>query len=211
MQSKLAKLVEIGSPAICGQPPVISEQSRLMAGGLADDLQAFLASKNGFYAFESALHVFAAGPSDETSLEEWNSPSLWRDQYGELDPKCLFFAEDVFGFQFAMCDDEIYSFDPETALLTPVAGNLEGWASVVLDDYDFCTGHSLAHAWQIKNGELPKGVRLHPKRQFVLGGKFELENLGPVNAVHGMCFRGYVAQKIKGLPEGTNVQFVFPD
>ena len=60
-----------------------------------------LALKNGFYAFELALHVFPAQSCDQhIGLDLWNSETLWRSAYGEVTNGCGFFAEDIFGGQF---------------------------------------------------------------------------------------------------------------
>src|SRR3954468_15350144 len=123
-----------------------------------------------FYAFESALHIFPSGPPrlPGYSLQEWNSPNLWRASYGRLLPDALFFAEDLFGGQFAIVDHEVYSFDPETAQLTHFFGNVVEWEESVLARYNYTTGYSVGHEWQLSNGALLPGHRLVPRIPFVL-------------------------------------------
>ena len=57
-----------------------------------------LRERNGFYALESALHVFPSHSSQqEIGLDKWNESALWRAEYKGVADGCLFFAEDVFG------------------------------------------------------------------------------------------------------------------
>lgn len=42
---------------------------------------------------------------------------------------------------------------------------------------------------------------------FVMGGDFSLDNLYVADAVEGMRLRADIADKIKNLPDGTQVKF----
>jgi hypothetical protein len=139
----------------------------------------------------------------------WNSPATWRSSYGELADGYSYFAEDVFGGQFAIVDggESIVSFDPETADSQVIADGIDAWAQMVLEDSDYLTGHSLARAWQERHGALQPGSRLLPKVPFVAGGKYELDNLYVSDAADGMRFRGEIARQIATLPEGTPIRF----
>jgi len=133
------------------------------ADRLGDELATVLSRGNGFYAFESALHVRASGPTPgEPSLQEWNAEDLWRGAFGARGEGHLFFAEDVFGGQFSMKDEHIFTFDPETGDATMLASSLEEWADHVLFDYEVLTGYPIAHDWQQRHGSLPAGARLRP-------------------------------------------------
>src|SRR5580698_6157623 len=52
--------------------------------GQGEELFHMLEQKNGFYAFEYALHVFPLTSDPETGLEGWNAESLWRNEYQDL-------------------------------------------------------------------------------------------------------------------------------
>jgi hypothetical protein len=177
-------------------------------GPLGDELLHLLRSKNGFYAFESALHVFpAASFENEMTLSRWNSFGLWRHEYGELADRKLFFAEDAFGNQFCLHGGNVCSFDAETGATETLGEALDDWAKRVLADYEILTGQPLLHRWQAKHGGLPRGTRLMPKVPFVLGGEYALSNLCTIAAVSGMKTRGNLARQIKGLPNGAQVEF----
>ena len=202
--TRASKLVSIASPALTAvraESPIFGSFGTVGAG-----LKALLELRNGFYAFESALHVYPAGaPEDTMSLERWNEPGLWRSAYDGADG--LFFAEDTFGDQFCLRDDRIFFFDAETGDYDDLAGSIEEWADLMLNEFEARLGYPLAHDWQTRNGAIPIGSRLVPKTPFVLGGAFDAENLRATDAVKGMRIRGDLARQIRDLPDGTQVTF----
>lgn len=207
MGKSTAKLLALAGPALAprfdGEPPA------LLAGQLGGSLWELLRTRNGFYAFESALHVLPLGGAGEQSLERWNTWALWRERYQDLAEDCVFFAEDLFGGQFCIDRKQqcIASFDPETGERTQLAATLEAWARTLLADYAVLTGQPLAHTWQQRHGALPPGQRLLPKIPFVAGGAYELDNLYAADAVKGMRFRGDLAMQIRDLPDGAQIEF----
>lgn len=176
-------------------------------GPLGSDLRAMLRRANGFYAFESALHVFPSGATGMVGLEVWNASELWRSEYDGLADDLVFFAEDVFGGQFVLSPEGVGTFDPETGDVALLAEDLQGWAAVVLDDRDVLTGYPLAHEWQAQHGALPSGQRLLPRVPFVLGGDFAVSNLYCAGAVDGMRTRANLATQLRDLPDGATVTY----
>lgn len=206
--ASLDKLLSNASSSLSEHEAKIIEHSYKLAGDLAEQLLGMLCHRNGFYALESALHVFPTHSNQhEIGIGDWNEDTLWRSAYKGLADGCLFFAEDVFGGQFCIKDGKIYTFDPETGALEYLANDVEGWATLILSDYEVLTGYPLAHQWQKKNGQLPVGKRLLPKVPFVLGGEFLLNNLYLADAVKGMRFRADIASQIKNLPDGAQIKF----
>ena len=207
MNNDLLKLVSIASDQILS-PPHASELAKLQpAGAHATALWELLNLKNGFYAFESALHVFPIGSKESVmDLESWNSDNSWRNEYAELARDCFFFAEDVFGQQFCFKKGAIHTFDPETGSTQHFAEGLDPWASLILENYNLHTGYSLAHEWQAARGALKPGFRLVPKTPFVLGGEFSIQNLHALDSAKAMRFRASIAVQIKDLPDGAEVK-----
>lgn len=144
-------------------------------------------------------------------LDEWNSDALWRNVYHGMANGCLFFAEDIFGGQFCIKKNKIYTFDPETGALDYLANDIEGWAEAIITDYKVLTGYLLAHQWQENHGQLPVRKRLLPKVPFFAGGEFGLDNLYLHDAVEGMKFRANIAIQIKDLPDSAQIQFEVVD
>ena len=197
----LRKLVSVGS-VIEPKPPL---QSLATRGPRHRELHEFLLIANGLYCFESALHVLPSG-GEQMTLVRWNASDLWRDAYDDLAVDCLFFAEDVFGNQFAIHHDHIVTFDAEIGAMEEIAPTIEDWADRVLSEHEYLSGFPLAHAWQERNGAIPPGSRLVPKIPFVLGGEFAVENLHVLDAVKGMRWRGDLAVQIRDLPDGATIE-----
>ena len=164
-----------------------------------------LSIKNGFFALESALLVrpWTQGPG---CGPWWNNHSLWAAQFQGAADGLTFFAEDLFGFQFAVGPDGVYSFDSETAERELLAADVEGWAERVLVDPDFMTGAPLAHNWQVANGPLAAGQRLAPAIPFFLGGKFDVDQLGSLDDLRLMRFRADLYVQVRDLPDGAEIQ-----
>jgi hypothetical protein len=206
----IEKLLSISSGQLSRLPAVVDFGELGDFGGLGEQLRTVLRMRNGFYAFESSLHVFPADPqnmNDEITLSQWNSFDLWRFEYRELADQTLFFAEDAFGNQFCLNDGRVCLFDAETGELSVIARDLEGWADRLLAEYAFLTGYPVLHKWHEKNGPVPVGSRLVPKIPFVLGGEYNLTNLTLLNSVQAMRSRGNLARQLKDLPDGSQVVF----
>lgn len=173
---------------------------------LMEELNTLLEKKNGFYSFESALHLYPFETvGDNIGLLDWNEHALWISAYEGLASDGVYFAEDLFGSQFCIKHDGIYLFDPEVATSEKIAGSINEWCDAILKDYDFLTGYSLAHAWQKNNGKISIGYRLIPKIPFVLGGKFDIDNLYMEKSHIALKARANIALKIKNLPDGSSV------
>jgi len=207
MESDPKKLISIASPALCEPPPVLPRELLTETGLLGEHLLELLRQKNGFYAFEGALHVFPAGCRiGIMDVESWNKDDLWRKGYGDLLNGYLFFAEDVFGGQYGIYSSRIFKVDPESAESEEVAEDIDEWAAIILSDYNFHLGYSLAHEWQTTYGSLPEGKRLLPKIPFVLGGAYEIGNLYAGDALKGMQFRADMWRQIRDLPDGAQIE-----
>ena len=203
----ISKLVSIGSEAIMGPPKSHDSYTLNMGSRVRAELFELLTLRNGFYAFQSALHIFPIGTAEGImDLESWNADTLWRNGYGRKTEHCLFFAEDIFGGQFCIHEDKVCYFEPETGELEDLAPNLESWACLILEDYQVLTGYLLAHRWQKENGPLSSGKRLLPKVPFILEGAFEVDNVYAADAVEGMRFRGDLARQLDSIPDGANVK-----
>jgi hypothetical protein len=118
----------------------------------------------------------------------------------------LFFAEDIFGCQFALKESQVWTFNPETGEAQALASSLDGWARCLAEDYETLTGYPLAHAWQTRHGALAPGNRLVPKIPFVLGGEYNVANLHALDSAKSMLFRASIAVQIRDLPDGAQVQ-----
>ncbi|EHF8059390.1 SMI1/KNR4 family protein [Salmonella enterica subsp. enterica serovar Oranienburg] len=177
---------------------------------LIDDLKNLLSYKNGFYGFESALHVLPFETTeDNIGLLDWNKKDLWIGSYKSFSLDGVFFAEDIFGGQFYLSYDGVYTFDPETGGSEKLSSNINGWCEVILNNYDFLTGYTLAHSWQKKYGKIPNGYRLIPKIPFIFGGEFDLDNLYIEKSYIAMRNRANIAIQIRNIQDGDSIKLKF--
>jgi hypothetical protein len=208
VHSAITKLLSFSGEPI-GSATDRNETERYLSkwGGRGDEFAEILSRNNGFYAFDDALFVRPLHrASPPLGLAEWNADSLWKNRYVEDLTGVLFFAEDLFGVQFCIRNGAVCTFDPETAAFEEMSASIGEWAAEILADPAFRTGQPLAISWQAKNGHLLRGQRLIPKTPFVLGGKYEIENLYAIGDVEGMLYRSTIASQIRDLPDGSSVE-----
>ncbi|WP_211206837.1 hypothetical protein [Thiolinea disciformis] len=65
MPTSLERLLSRASSSLNDQSPALTDYLYRSAGSLADSLLSLLQDRNGFYAFESALHVFPSHSSQQ--------------------------------------------------------------------------------------------------------------------------------------------------
>lgn len=204
MFSCIEKLIDLASVAQCSGIPSGHE---VYKGDRFTELFHLCTRRNGFFAFESALHVFPiASLCSEMTFQSWNTLDTWKYAYDGLVDDILFFAEDIFGDQFGILNDSVVLFRTETGEIEPVAASLEEWASHVLVDFENLTGFCIAHDWQLVHGPIARGMRLTGKRPFVLGGGYDLANLYVADSVTVMRLRGDIYGQIRHLPDGAHVK-----
>ena len=212
--SPLSTLLAISSPPLA--EPTSDDAILRRRGALGAELADLLATRNGFFTFESALHVFplALPPGGDGTIDllrlndPAGSPTGWK---GDHLPPCadiLFFAANIFGDLYGIQGDQVIRFDPETGDVVPLSSSINGWAAWVLANYEDEIGWHTARAWQEANGALSEGLRLMPIRFFCLGGTNALDNLRPIPLLEGIALRADVARQIRDLPDGTRVRIV---
>jgi hypothetical protein len=202
----ITKLLDHSGCALSVDYPILPPDLLGLGGSLVAELIELLKRRNGFYAFANALHVFPAGKTDTSyDLAAWNHPELWRSGYADLGEGCLFFAEGLFGDQYAIRSDKIYWFDLETGEMELIADTIFDWIDYLVHDPD-STGYSTAVAWQREYGPIPEGKRLFPKIPFVFGGEIEWDNLYLGDPVERLHFGGYTANQIRNIPNGTKIK-----
>jgi hypothetical protein len=198
MGAAIRKLLSIAGPAI-GPVPTSED-----LGQIPDALGSMLAAKNGFVAFEGALLVLPAsevGPVP--GINGWNASDGWRRRYSYCDSSIIFFAMDVFASQFGILRDMVYRLDVEAGDLNVHANSLEEWTGKMLRDYDYETGWSVAHDWQIRNRPLALNERLLPAQPFVLGGDYVVDNMRVVELREAMEWLGSLSEHVRVVPDGT--------
>ena len=208
MGSDFKRLLSAAGDSLLPPWTVGEERAVTLFGENGKQLLDLLRQRNGFFAFESSLHVFPLGSSlDRLTLIRWNDPHLWKNAYGELlGQPVLFFAQDVNGNQFGISNQKIILFYSEFAEFEVIAGTLSEWEGILMSDWRGFTGYELAHEWQTRHRSLEEGERLIPKVPFVVGGKYEVNNLYAGQIIDAMRFRASLALQIAAVPDGTAIR-----
>lgn len=200
--TSLQRLLSVASDALS---PIPCDHK--IAVGIPSALRQLLGVRNGFSAFQNALVVFPCNRvMDMPSIHEWNNILGWRRWYaGLIDNDAMFFAQDLFGTQFAITQAEVVRMNPETGDAHLYSRSLEGWAQRLLDNVEEDTALPLANEWAESEGTLSRSERLLPKVPFVLGGEYEITNLTPVHCEQAMEYWGLMYQTIRDIPDGQSV------
>jgi hypothetical protein len=208
MKSNASKLIDIAGAPFLPNGTASDLDSLDEFGQNGIQIKEILTRKNGFFCFEQALRFF---PTETTETSwgflEWNSPSLWKDEYRGLADNVFCFAEDIFGNQFGISNSSVCFLNAETGDMETIACSIEEYIEKLLSDFNYMTGYQFAHEWQEYCGCLSGRHRLLPKKPFVLGGDYDLSNLVALDSVRVMKTLGNLASQIHDLPEGAQIQF----
>jgi len=208
--TSLDKLLSIGSPSIGSTD--LEDNVFAEIPEWCSPIRGLLKRRNGFYAFESALHVLPVGtPAHTIDCIRWNRPDLWKACYGADLTDVFMFAEDAFGRQFGLKPSGVIHFEPETGIAAGLASDLDEWAASLLADHRWLTGWPLAHEWQSQNGRLADGERLVPVIPFIAGGEYAVSNLHALRAEVGMQLRCEFYQQTKDLRPGDKVKIMIKE
>lgn len=172
-----------------------------------EELAELLSTINGFFAFDTGVHIFyAGGEGIGPELSYWNAADTWKDAFEGLADNYFCFGQDVLGMQYAIKHgSEVVRFDPETARSSHIGDSLEDWAAWLLDKPTINGTATLAKAWQERQGPLEPNQRLLPLRFFELGGEVSFDNLVVKDAAEAMRARGPIATQLHDLPPGTEI------
>jgi hypothetical protein len=183
-------------------------QSSGVSEAIPVQLREVLAIANGFFAFSGAFLFRPASNSGKPlGIREWNEVELWKKIYPVDLVDVLFFAEDVFGYQFGLNSEKVIQLDPETGELTQIALSVDDLLRKVVANPGELTGDVFLKEWVEAYGSLFAGERLVAKCPFVCGGEFGVSNFIVKDEVLAMRARGKLASSLQGIEDGTKVIF----
>ena len=177
----------------------------------APGLAELLSEHDGFVAFDGALRCFGLSAKRLPSVASWNRADGWRTAYRDLTAGLFFFAEDIFGNQFAFEDGRVVRFLSETADREFMADSVEEWLTVVASDPDEQLSLWLLRDWRAQSDGPAFSEHLCPKIPFALGGRYETTNFYALDREKSMIFKGDLAWETRHLPEGAKVRLKIED
>jgi hypothetical protein len=118
-------------------------------------------------------------------------------------------ATNAFGNLVVRASDGAYwRICPEELSCEQVAGNAEEFATLSAEE-EFRTDWEMARLVELareKLGPVPAGRCYCLKLPGVIGGKYEPANIGTISLDELISFSGDLADQIKDVPEGGNIQ-----
>jgi hypothetical protein len=156
---------------------------------------------NGFFCFEKALKFYAV-----SEIKEINN-IIYTSLESSIVDNSLYFAQDIFANQFCIKGEKIYLFDIESFEYEFVADSFQEWEKEILSDYNYFTGYSLAHEWQLKH-ILNDDERLNSKQPFILGGEYNINNLFALNTIKIIEYKLNIGIQLLDVKDGDNVNIV---
>jgi hypothetical protein len=190
-------------------------QTRAVVNGytLPDAYGEILQIANGFSLKQSAFRFFGIGTTVKAlDLHDWNSKP-WVAAYGPLAKGLVFFAEDVFGDQYAFRYRK-KSARPTLAKFWCEGGKVEEsgaasfqtWLERFLSRQEQSVDWSLAAA-AFRRGLKPKIVEhLSFALPLITGGNDELSNLEILKRDVHLHILGQLSLRIQSLPEGASIE-----
>jgi hypothetical protein len=180
---------------------------------LPDSYCSLLETANGFVLKRSWFRLFGVKPGlAHLDIHEWNR-SPWIAEYGELAAGLVFFAEDVFGDQYAFRfvsptrEPTVVKFWCEGGEVQDLGvTSLERWLlDTVFSGEPSFLDRSLAVA-AFQKGLRPSGKEhLSFILPLVTGGSAEVENLEVLDRVFHLHLLGQLSLKNQRLPEGERI------
>jgi len=164
----------------------------------------FINQINGGFFFNKSLIVYGFGHIPQySSFVEMNL--LINSLYVSIAPRAQYFGCDFLGNQFAFFENNVHFFNLETGKFEFLSPNFEEWKAVISSDLDYYTGQSLVIEWETKIGKLDFSERLCPKKPFVIGGEYVVDNLFALNMKSLLQYNYEIAKQIHHLPDGAEI------
>ena len=207
----ITRLLELRDPAFAPPPfdAAVAEAVLGPSGAMLTPHRRLLELVNGAYLHDHSLHLLGAceGPRWH-SLRVWNARETWREVFGTVDEALVFFAEDAFGDQFAYngVGGEVVVFEAEIGRVVPFAPSFTAWMEEMLErPTAILPIDVMAH--QRAGGHLhTPGTQLLAWPPLATVESRDGVEIGHVDAVEAMRFRGQLASQVARAPRGTPVR-----
>jgi hypothetical protein len=166
----------------------------------------FVELRCGGHYFANSLHIYAHG-SAQPDFELLVRNEFMRQFFGSLAEGLFFFAEDIFGDQFAFAPEGVVSFQSESGDLKFLTSTFEEWTKLILNDPDYYSGRGFLLGWEGTHGKKLLTHHLCGKMPFVAGGEYDESNIFVAHWTESLGFKSSIAKQIAALPDGTPIRF----
>jgi hypothetical protein len=131
----------------------------------------------------------------------------------EASPVKILYMNDFANIIFLNSDNSYWLLRPEELLCEEIATS-ENELNSLWKNEDFVLDWEMQNLVDVaeKNlGEKPQDYSFHFVIPPVLGGAFDIENIKAVPSLEVISFTGHIAEQIKDLPEGAQVELKITD
>mgnify|MGYP001546136526 CR=1 FL=1 len=165
----------------------------------------FIKKINGGFFYNYSLHIYAVSTSFEFH-DIFKINEIIKESFGKIIKNDFYFAQEIFGNQFGYCDEGIVFLNIESGERNIIARDFDEWMEILNKDLDYFTGRKLVESWNKFNNAMKPNERFCPKIPFVIGGKFEIENLFLQAFPKNILANANIATQIYELPDGTPIK-----
>ncbi len=166
----------------------------------------FIENVNGGFFYDYSLQLYSYGsPFEFHDILKVNE-TIKKEYKSNIIGDAIFFGQDIFGNQFGYSGGAIIFFNAETGDREKIADNFDDWIEKLYSDLDYLTGRNIVKSWLNFNSSFNVGERLCPKKPFIIGGAYKVENLFPLAYPGYIAAYANIANQIFDLPNGTQIK-----
>ncbi len=159
----------------------------------------FIENTNGGYFYGFSLHLYGLSLEKCNDLLQVNAIlaekcSVWQNSFFSI-------GQDIFGNQFVFFGKDILFLNLETGESEMIASSFLEWIEIISENVAYFSGCAFSKLLSNK-----QGVRLCPKLPFVLGGKYEEENLYSMSFPEYLQYYSDIEKQIRDLPDNTEFE-----
>jgi hypothetical protein len=163
-------------------------------------------SKNAGFFYQQSIQIYSFNHDYSFNDIEYLN-QLLTDEYKIIFEDLFSFGQDLFGNQFCFnkLDGKIVFFNVEIGDRVVIADNFLGWIEEIYKRFDYYVAMNLLESWT-SNNKLENSQRLCPKKPFVIGGVYELNNLYAGTFPASLRAYSNIARQLYDLPDGTKIE-----
>ena len=186
-----------------------------------------LKERNGCCAWLGVLHVRGActAPTWHSLRNAMEGPDALANLYPDLRPTDLPFAEEAFGDQFLLRDDQVWRLFGETGELEPwersalpategtdsADNGIESWFRALLNDPADILGYEPLQALEaIASAQLEPGKLISVYPPFAISAESVKREFKPIDTLTRRGWLAGLAAKMKDLPDGAEIEIRAP-
>ncbi|HWL39985.1 MAG TPA: SMI1/KNR4 family protein [Gemmatimonadaceae bacterium] len=188
------------------QGPPIDDPDILAA--LPIEYRELLENVNGLIAFAGGLHIrgACAAPDWHSLRHACHGPEALHTKFRAARPADLPFAQDAFGNQLLLREDQVWRLAAESGEVEPLGADLLTFLEEACRDPIEYLSLAPLERFRAEGGDLRPGQLLNVDPPFVMQTA-GLPSLRAIAAADRLGFLAHLSAQIANLPDGARVEF----